>query len=182
MLFSGPQQGPKPLSLCLEPQQRNRFCSSVQEHKLATAMRKIKSLVHSQPCAPRGTFYKPSKKSTTSPPSGEKESRPEELRSAWYYQCAERRGQILLEYIHCSLYFPNSTVGSSIHFYERDHGTRYSLLTHLNSQSKLSQEELIQLQKSTHFDKKELQQWYKGQPPHVTISAFSRANMTCRLS
>ncbi|KAL9058584.1 MAG: hypothetical protein Q9206_001861 [Seirophora lacunosa] len=29
-------------------------------------------------------------------------------------------------------------------------------------QSKLSQDELAQLQKSTHFDKKELQQWYKG--------------------
>ena len=31
-----------------------------------------------------------------------------------------------------------------------------------NSTSKLSQDELIQLQKETHFDKKELQQWYKG--------------------
>jgi len=31
-----------------------------------------------------------------------------------------------------------------------------------NRQSKLSQDELIQLQKETHFDKKELQQWYKG--------------------
>lgn len=30
------------------------------------------------------------------------------------------------------------------------------------SQSKLSQQELIDLQKATHFDKKELQQWYKG--------------------
>ncbi|KAG6007746.1 hypothetical protein E4U21_005585 [Claviceps maximensis] len=30
------------------------------------------------------------------------------------------------------------------------------------SQSKLSQEQLVELQKSTHFDKKELQQWYKG--------------------
>ncbi|GKT92829.1 neuronal calcium sensor 1 [Colletotrichum tofieldiae] len=28
--------------------------------------------------------------------------------------------------------------------------------------SKLSQEQLAELQKSTHFDKKELQQWYKG--------------------
>ena len=33
----------------------------------------------------------------------------------------------------------------------------------LTRQSKLSQEELNQLQKDTHFDKKELQQWYKGQ-------------------
>ncbi|KAL8855620.1 MAG: hypothetical protein Q9178_007769 [Gyalolechia marmorata] len=31
-----------------------------------------------------------------------------------------------------------------------------------SSQSKLSQDELAQLMKSTHFDKKELQQWYKG--------------------
>ena len=42
------------------------------------------------------------------------------------------------------------------------------------SQSKLSQEQLNQLQKDTHFDKKELQQWYKGQSgglqlPHVFI-------------
>jgi len=31
------------------------------------------------------------------------------------------------------------------------------------SQSKLSQQELQDLQKATHFDKKELQQWYKGE-------------------
>lgn len=31
------------------------------------------------------------------------------------------------------------------------------------SQTKLSQEQLSQLQKDTHFDKKELQQWYKGE-------------------
>ncbi|KAF2196200.1 EF-hand [Delitschia confertaspora ATCC 74209] len=31
-----------------------------------------------------------------------------------------------------------------------------------HSQSKLSQQELADLQKATHFDKKELQQWYKG--------------------
>ena len=31
-----------------------------------------------------------------------------------------------------------------------------------DSQSKLSQQELGDLQKATHFDKKELQQWYKG--------------------
>jgi len=30
------------------------------------------------------------------------------------------------------------------------------------SQSKLSQQELAELQRATHFDKKELQQWYKG--------------------
>jgi hypothetical protein len=36
------------------------------------------------------------------------------------------------------------------------------LTVHFCSQSKLSQQELSDLQKATHFDKKELQQWYKG--------------------
>lgn len=36
------------------------------------------------------------------------------------------------------------------------------LTIHNHSQSKLSQQELADLQKATHFDKKELQQWYKG--------------------
>jgi hypothetical protein len=36
------------------------------------------------------------------------------------------------------------------------------LIVRLYSQSKLSQQELVDLQKATHFDKKELQQWYKG--------------------
>ncbi|TID22251.1 neuronal calcium sensor 1 [Venturia nashicola] len=41
--------------------------------------------------------------------------------------------------------------------------TDYSLTLHPpHSQSKLSQQELSDLQKATHFDKKELQQWYKG--------------------
>ena len=35
-------------------------------------------------------------------------------------------------------------------------------LTQDDRQSKLSQEQLSELQRSTHFDKKELQQWYKG--------------------
>lgn len=35
-------------------------------------------------------------------------------------------------------------------------------LTQRPRQSKLSQEQLSELQRSTHFDKKELQQWYKG--------------------
>lgn len=35
-------------------------------------------------------------------------------------------------------------------------------LTWHHRQSKLSQEQLSELQRSTHFDKKELQQWYKG--------------------
>ena len=38
------------------------------------------------------------------------------------------------------------------------------LTIHFHSQSKLSQQELSDLQKATHFDKKELQQWYKGRP------------------
>ena len=36
------------------------------------------------------------------------------------------------------------------------------LTIYYRSQSKLSQQELQDLQKATHFDKKELQQWYKG--------------------
>lgn len=36
------------------------------------------------------------------------------------------------------------------------------LIVHPHSQSKLTQQELSDLQKATHFDKKELQQWYKG--------------------
>ena len=36
------------------------------------------------------------------------------------------------------------------------------LILRFHSQSKLSQQELADLQKATHFDKKELQQWYKG--------------------
>lgn len=39
---------------------------------------------------------------------------------------------------------------------------RQRLTVQFNSQSKLSQQELADLQKATHFDKKELQQWYKG--------------------
>jgi hypothetical protein len=38
-------------------------------------------------------------------------------------------------------------------------------------QSKLSAEQLQELQKSTHFDKKELQQWYKGMRSHYGIWA-----------
>ena len=34
-------------------------------------------------------------------------------------------------------------------------------------QSKLTQQELSDLQKATHFDKKELQQWYKGMLPRL---------------
>jgi len=41
------------------------------------------------------------------------------------------------------------------------HAHRLTLEPH--SQSKLSQQELSDLQKATHFDKKELQQWYKGE-------------------
>lgn len=37
-----------------------------------------------------------------------------------------------------------------------------TLTVQCHSQSKLSQQELADLQKATHFDKKELQQWYKG--------------------
>ncbi|KAK9770802.1 putative neuronal calcium sensor 1 protein [Seiridium cardinale] len=42
------------------------------------------------------------------------------------------------------------------------------------SQSKLSQEQLAELQKSTHFDKKELQQWYKGEKEQSVVERHSR--------
>jgi hypothetical protein len=41
------------------------------------------------------------------------------------------------------------------------------LIVQYYSQSKLSQQELADLQKATHFDKKELQQWYKGAHPRA---------------
>lgn len=51
-------------------------------------------------------------------------------------------------------------------------GTPDGELTSISRQSKLSQEQLSELQRSTHFDKKELQQWYKGTSSHFTISRF----------
>jgi hypothetical protein len=41
-------------------------------------------------------------------------------------------------------------------------------------QSKLSQDQLAELQKSTHFDKKELQQWYKGAPPTFGLDRIQK--------
>lgn len=52
------------------------------------------------------------------------------------------------------------------------------MLTSSLSQSRLSQEQLTQLQKDTHFDKKELQQWYKG-PSHVFRSYLLRTADRC---
>lgn len=37
----------------------------------------------------------------------------------------------------------------------------------MRRQSKLSQDQLLELQKSTHFDKRELQQWYKGESSFI---------------
>lgn len=71
----------------------------------------------------------------------------------------------MLVYNHsilCSLPFLYLTLESNVDVHNHICGTDRTLLTHLISQSKLSQEELNQLQKDTHFDKKELQQWYKG--------------------
>ncbi|KAI4272750.1 MAG: hypothetical protein L6R38_006528 [Xanthoria sp. 2 TBL-2021] len=45
------------------------------------------------------------------------------------------------------------------------------------SQSKLSQDELAQLMKSTHFDKKELQQWYKGTSQRDDGAKLQEANV-----
>ena len=50
------------------------------------------------------------------------------------------------------------------------------LTCHFNSQSKLSQQELSDLQKATHFDKKELQQWYKGES-FVLVSLILAAHL-----
>lgn len=50
------------------------------------------------------------------------------------------------------------------------------ILTKAFSQSKLSQDELNQLQKDTHFDKKELQQWYKGDSPASWLSPRTASN------
>ena len=46
-----------------------------------------------------------------------------------------------------------------------DSRARQSMMSKLifSRNSKLSNEQLAQLQRDTHFDKKELQQWYKGQ-------------------
>lgn len=44
------------------------------------------------------------------------------------------------------------------------------LLMCILRQSKLSHDELDQLQKDTHFDKKELQQWYKGESASLFLS------------
>ena len=54
-----------------------------------------------------------------------------------------------------------------------------TLIVHYHSQSKLSQQELADLQKSTHFDKKELQQWYKGTQPEPLPETLAH---NCRFS
>lgn len=50
-------------------------------------------------------------------------------------------------------------------------------LTYPSRQSKLSQEQLSELQRSTHFDKKELQQWYKGVYPARCLRRNLGANI-----
>ena len=52
------------------------------------------------------------------------------------------------------------SVSYPLHINDRYLG-QYPLM-YISRQSKLSSEQLSQLQKDTHFDKKELQQWYKG--------------------
>jgi hypothetical protein len=68
----------------------------------------------------------------------------------------------------------DTALRTAIHHLEQELGTR-STISHISlrtdtltlhphtSQSKLSAQELSDLQKATHFDKKELQQWYKGE-------------------
>jgi Ca2+-binding EF-hand superfamily protein len=71
---------------------------------------------------------------------------------------------------------------TAVHHLEQELGT-HSPISHLSlrtytltlhphtSQSKLSAQELSDLQKATHFDKKELQQWYKGETTLVSDNA-----------
>ncbi|KAL5121015.1 Calcium-binding protein NCS-1 [Pleosporales sp. CAS-2024a] len=66
----------------------------------------------------------------------------------------------------------NSALATAVRCLETELGGRcaveclqietHKLIVRHHSQSKLSQQELADLQKATHFDKKELQQWYKG--------------------
>jgi Ca2+-binding EF-hand superfamily protein len=68
----------------------------------------------------------------------------------------------------------DTALRTAIHYLEQELGT-HSTISHISlrtdtltlhphtSQSKLSAQELSDLQKATHFDKKELQQWYKGE-------------------
>jgi hypothetical protein len=68
----------------------------------------------------------------------------------------------------------DTALRTAIHHLEQELGT-HSTISHISlrtdtltlhphtSQSKLSAQELSDLQKATHFDKKELQQWYKGE-------------------
>lgn len=66
----------------------------------------------------------------------------------------------------------DTALAAAVRCFENELGTRCAveylqlenekLIIRHNSQSKLSQQELADLQKATHFDKKELQQWYKG--------------------
>jgi len=48
------------------------------------------------------------------------------------------------------------------YYTSRSRAEMVNVLKLLQSQSKLSHQEISDLQKATHFDKKELQQWYKG--------------------
>jgi hypothetical protein len=65
----------------------------------------------------------------------------------------------------------DSALANAVRAFEKELGARCAvehiqlestILIVRYSQSKLSQQELADLQKATHFDKKELQQWYKG--------------------
>ncbi|KAG9792784.1 neuronal calcium sensor 1, partial [Aureobasidium melanogenum] len=68
----------------------------------------------------------------------------------------------------------DTALRTAVHHLEQELGT-HSQISHIElrtdtltlhphtSQSKLSAQELSDLQKATHFDKKELQQWYKGE-------------------
>lgn len=142
------------------------FAATEQGRKMAMAVQqRVKSFTHlalracRHPLQALQDFYNPDHPAVKE-------------RAAWRNYCRVgipkvlRGEQIMLVYnysIICSLPFLYLTVESNVDVYNYRRGTNHTLLTHLISQSKLSQEELNQLQKDTHFDKKELQQWYKGQ-------------------
>ena len=56
----------------------------------------------------------------------------------------------------------NGSTQNATHCAGRRERERKGLTPAVSRQSKLSTDQLAELQKSTHFDKKELQQWYKG--------------------
>ena len=79
-------------------------------------------------------------------------------------EAAHYRRYAAILFIYHSLVFDFLCEIHWSHFHRINDSQEWQTLTRnlRCSTSKLSQDELVQLQKETHFDKKELQQWYKG--------------------